>query len=345
MTLLHLTLLDQTAAGRWDEGAATFARGEELSAELGFELYTYLNRAFYARILAQRGDIAGARELGFSVDVWARPRGVGVMLQHVEGAALAGLLAVGDYDRAWGYAIGLASPGSFRPYIHESFRCLYDVVEAGMASGHAEEARRHALAADAQGVRAVSPRMDMVTTAVLAITDSTAEADRLFTIAAGHPAGLSFPFDLARISLAHGRWLRRHGDLRRARVALARAVELFESIGAPPWEERAAHELSLAGSSGDEATLRLARLTEQELHIAELAASGLTNNQIGAQLYLSPRTVSTHLYRIFPKLGITSRAALRDALASGPGGGSADGSRTFGRSSQAQRAAEVRSMT
>ncbi len=324
MTLLQLTLLHQTAAGLWDEAAATFARGVELSTQLGFEMFTYLFRAFYSRVLAQRGDIAGARELGFSVDVWARPRGLGVMLQHVEGAALAGLLAVGEYDRAWGYAIGLTSPGSFRPYAHESFRCLLDIVEAGMATGHTDQARRHAQAAAAQGVPAVSPRMDMLTTAALAITDPTAEADRLFTTATAHPAGPSFPFDLARISLAHGRWLRRHRDVRRARVTLARAVELFEALGTPPWAERAAHELSLAGSSGDEATARLARLTEQELRIAELAASGLSNRQIGAQLYLSPRTVGTHLYRIFPKLEITSRASLRDALAGGP----ADRSRT-----------------
>ncbi len=324
MTLLHLMLLDQTAAGLWDDAATTFARGLELSAELGFEMYTYLYRAFYARVLAQRGDIAGARELGLSVDVWARPRGLGVMLHHAEGAALAGSLAIGAYDAAWTHALGLCSPGSFRPYVHESFRCLFDVVEAGTATGHFDEARRHAEAATAQGVPTVSPRMDMLCTAALALTDPTAEADRLFATATGHAAALSYPFDLARISLAHGRWLRRHNDLRRARVALARAVELFESLGSAPWAERASHELSLAGSSGGEAAARLARLTEQQLLIAELAASGLSNKQIGAQLYLSPRTVATHLYRIYPKLEITSRASLRDALA----GGTADSSPT-----------------
>jgi DNA-binding NarL/FixJ family response regulator len=55
-------------------------------------------------------------------------------------------------------------------------------------------------------------------------------------------------------------------------------------------------------------------LTPQQQQVAELAASGLTNKQIGEQLFLSPRTVATHLYELFPKLGITSRAALRDAL-------------------------------
>lgn len=322
MTLLHLTLLDQTVSGRWDDAEATFARGLELSTRLGFEMYTHLYSAFFARVLAQRGDIERARELGLAVDVWARPRGLGVLLQHVEGAALAGSLAIGDYSAAWTHALGLTSPGSFRPYAHESFRYVLDIVEAGMATGHDDEARRHAQAAAAHGVRAVSPRMDMLCTAALAITEPTAEADRLFATATGHPDAPSFPFDLARISLAHGRWLRRNNDLRRARIALARAVEVFDGLGSPPWAERASHELSLAGASGDQTANRLARLTAQELRIAELAASGLSNKQIGAQLYLSPRTVGTHLYRLFPKLGITSRAALRDALAGVPADGS-----------------------
>jgi len=314
MTLLHLTLLDQTDGGRWEEAAATFARGVELSTSLGFEMYTHLYRAFYARVLAQRGDVASARDLGLAVDAWARPRGLGAMLQYVEGAALAGSLAIGAYDAAWTHALGLTSVGTFRPYVHESFRCLFDFVEAALASGHTDEARRHALAATACAVPAVSPRMDMLCTAALAITDPTAKAGRLFEVATGHDAAPSFPFDLARISLAHGRWLRRNGDLRGARTVLSLAVELFEGLGSPAWANRASHELSLAGSSGDGAVDRPARLTAQERQIAELAASGLSNKQIGAQLYLSPRTVSTHLYRIFPKLDITSRAALRDAL-------------------------------
>ncbi len=67
------------------------------------------------------------------------------------------------------------------------------------------------------------------------------------------------------------------------------------------------------------------QLTPQELQIAQLAAAGLTNKQIAEQLFLSPRTVGSHLYRIFPRLGITTRAALRDALNHYPGAGSLDG--------------------
>jgi DNA-binding NarL/FixJ family response regulator len=100
-----------------------------------------------------------------------------------------------------------------------------------------------------------------------------------------------------------------------ARVCLVAALEGFRRLGAKTWAERAAMELRATGQTrsqgrqpGREA------LTPQELEIAMLAATGMSNKQIGSRLFLSHRTVGAHLYRVFPKLGITSRAALRDAL-------------------------------
>ena len=87
--------------------------------------------------------------------------------------------------------------------------------------------------------------------------------------------------------------------------------------------QRAVIELRATGivdlsPQGPTSVTGTAALTAQELEIASLAARGLTNKQIGQRLYLSHRTVSAHLYRIFPKLGITTRAALRDALDAAP---------------------------
>ena len=93
------------------------------------------------------------------------------------------------------------------------------------------------------------------------------------------------------------------------------AAATFERLGARPWEERAVLELRASGEKISTPTVTVEGLTPQQLEIAQLAAQGLTNKQIGERLYLSPRTVGTHLYQLFPKLGITSRAALRDALA------------------------------
>jgi len=92
-------------------------------------------------------------------------------------------------------------------------------------------------------------------------------------------------------------------------------ADLFRQVGAPPWEERAEAELRATGETArrrDPSTLD--ELTPQELQIASLAAEGLSNREIGSRLYLSHRTVGSHLYRVFPKLGITSRAQLHTAL-------------------------------
>ncbi|MEV6979586.1 LuxR C-terminal-related transcriptional regulator, partial [Kitasatospora sp. NPDC093806] len=101
---------------------------------------------------------------------------------------------------------------------------------------------------------------------------------------------------------------------RSARPYLAAAAEAFERLGAADWAERARVELRATATPPRASALDLAALTWQERRIADLAAGGLTNKEIGARMQLSPRTVGSHLYRVFPKLGITTRAALRDAL-------------------------------
>lgn len=117
----------------------------------------------------------------------------------------------------------------------------------------------------------------------------------------------------ARTELLYGEWLRR--DLRRAeaRSHLRAAIELFDALGASLWLERAANELRATGVPVPYRTQRpdpLAELTPQEIQVVRLAAAGASNREIGAQLFLSPRTVGYHLYKVFPKLGVKSRAEL-----------------------------------
>ncbi|NUP45952.1 MAG: helix-turn-helix transcriptional regulator, partial [Catenulispora sp.] len=101
---------------------------------------------------------------------------------------------------------------------------------------------------------------------------------------------------------------------------LVTALEIFERLDARPWLDRAAAELRAAGAPAvrTAAPDSAADLTSQEVEIAELAAQGLTNRDIAARLHLSPRTVGYHLHKIFPKLGISARAQLRDALTGAP---------------------------
>src|SRR5262249_48992818 len=139
------------------------------------------------------------------------------------------------------------------------------------------------------------------------------------------PGAARWPFDYARVQLAYGEHLRRSRALTEARAQLAAALETFECLGAVPWASRAAGELRATGQTKPHAReLAPDPLTPQEREIAALAAAGLSNKQIAQRLYLSPKTVGNHLFRIFPKLGITSRAALRDALTALPARATAD---------------------
>ena len=125
-----------------------------------------------------------------------------------------------------------------------------------------------------------------------------------------------WPFQRARVQLAYGQWLRRNRRVAESRGLLRAARDTFDALGCAPWSEQARRELR---ASGERSRRRVPeardQLTPQELQIAQLAAEGLSNREIGQRLYLSHRTISTHLYRIFPKLGITSRAELGAVLA------------------------------
>jgi DNA-binding NarL/FixJ family response regulator len=120
----------------------------------------------------------------------------------------------------------------------------------------------------------------------------------------------------SRTELLYGEWLRRERRRTDARGHLRNAVEIFRTLSAVPWAERAEAELRATGETvrkRDPSAVE--RLTPQERQIAGLVTGGLTNKEIAAQLFLSPRTVDYHLRKVFTKLGIASRAELiRDGL-------------------------------
>jgi DNA-binding CsgD family transcriptional regulator len=116
------------------------------------------------------------------------------------------------------------------------------------------------------------------------------------------------PFDRARAALSYGQWLRRERRIKEARAVLRLGHEEFDRLGARPWASCAATELRACGG----ATAPEGELTTQEHEIARLAATGLSNREIGQRLYLSHRTVGYHLHKIFRKLGVVNRGQLRD---------------------------------
>jgi DNA-binding CsgD family transcriptional regulator len=121
--------------------------------------------------------------------------------------------------------------------------------------------------------------------------------------------------ELARAHLVFGEWLRRQNRRLDARDQLRTAYEMLTAMGIDGFAERARRELQATGETVRKRTDETAsQLTGQEARIARLAGEGHTNPEIGAQLFLSPRTVEYHLHKIFRKLGIGSRRELRRAL-------------------------------
>jgi DNA-binding CsgD family transcriptional regulator len=127
------------------------------------------------------------------------------------------------------------------------------------------------------------------------------------------------PFDRARTQLLYGEWLRRARRRTEARPRLAAALETFQRLGAEPWAARAGAELRATGRTLRRQDTSRAVLTPQEMQVVRLVAEGGSNQEVAAKLFLSPRTVGYHLYKAFPKLGVTSRTELArldlDALA------------------------------
>ncbi|NEW46766.1 helix-turn-helix transcriptional regulator [Nocardia cyriacigeorgica] len=195
-------------------------------------------------------------------------------------------------------------------------RVLPDLVEAAVradAPQQAAEARDRlttwARASGADWITALDHRAHALTT-----QDETAEQHFRDALPLG-----GRPFDTARTQLLFGEWLRRDKRKTEARTQLEAAAETFDRLGFTPWAQRANGELAALGVGSASRPVRgpAASLTPQELQIVRLAAQGLSNRDIAAQLVLSPRTVGHHLYKAYPKLGVVSRGELVD-LSLGP---------------------------
>ncbi|MGW3342597.1 ATP-binding protein [Nonomuraea rubra] len=188
-----------------------------------------------------------------------------------------------------------------------------DYVEAAARAGVPQRAgeplRRYAEWAQATG----RSRPLAVLHRARAVLAADHEAEDLYERALALHAEGEQPFDSARTRLVYGEWLRRQQRRVEARTHLAAAIEAFDRLDATPWSARAAAELRATGASVPDRSRAgdpLATLTPQELQVVRLAVTGASNRDIGAQLFLSPRTVASHLYKAFPKLGVSSRAEL-----------------------------------
>nr|WP_168504706.1 LuxR family transcriptional regulator [Streptomyces sp. S1D4-11]QIY93284.1 hypothetical protein HEP87_02730 [Streptomyces sp. S1D4-11] len=310
---LMLLCHDSYVHGEWDEAESLAQEGLDLAAVYGYHFWERQLRALLAAGAALRGDVDLARTRSEETTTWAAPRGIEVTEAYARAARHLTALGQGDYEEAHVQVARIDPPGTPSPGIPGRWVVL-DLVEAAVRTGRMDEARAHVAAARRAGIHRISPRIAMITAGAAAVAADENEAGRLFEAALSLPQAARWPWEHARIQLAYGQWLRRTRDPC-ARLHLSAALETFDRIGAKAMAQRARNELRATGvatTTGPAAPT--AALTVQERQIAELAAIGLTNKQIGERLFLSHRTVGSHLHRLYPKLGITSRAALRIAL-------------------------------
>ncbi|MFD4600847.1 AAA family ATPase [Streptomyces sp. NPDC058464] len=302
-------------AGRFTEAEALAREGLAMAEELGHRLAGFRLASQLALVAAVRGDAETVGTLTRTILAWSEPRRLGLLQVSARQARALLALGQGDYETAYRDCALVSPPGTLPPLNPRAIWSVYDLVEAAVYTGRTAEARVHVAMARSACLGELSPRLALLTHAAAALAGPVETAEAGFRRALA-VADVHAPFDRARVQLAFGRWLRAHGrDPEAAREHLTAALHTLEELGAAPWASAAGTELAaLTPPAEPEPLGEEGLLTPQELQIADLAATGLSNKEIGARLYISPRTVSTHLYNIFPKLGIRSRAALRDAL-------------------------------
>jgi DNA-binding NarL/FixJ family response regulator len=311
-----LLALEAYQTGQWDEAQRLAQDAAELCETRGYQLLRASARAVLAFLAAARGEAGPARAMADEMIRWAEPRGVRRVQADARYACVLAAQAQCDFEAAYHHATRISPAGQLAPHQPHALWVALDLVEAALRTDRGCEAAAHVRALTEAGAAALSPRLALLSGAAAALVAPDEVAPDLFDQALATADAERWPFDLARVHLLCGERLRRVRQMTRARDHLGLALDAFRRLGAATWVNRATQELRATGQvrpRGDRHDREA--LTPQELEIAMLAAAGLSNKQIGQRLFLSHRTVGAHLYRIFPKLGIASRAALRDALA------------------------------
>ena len=297
--------------GQWSTAMPLAEEGCRLAEESGQAEWLAAGLAGRAMVAALRGELAEAAPAADRAEGIAVPNGMTNVAAITLLARATAAAAEGDFSVAWDYLSRLhreADPGSSPSQALWSLSHLaYAAVQCDRVD-RTRELIKHVTSQLPPEPIVPALRMNVIYADALLAPDELIE--QRIRDALERDVG-SWPFERSRMQLMLGSRLRRHKQIQEARELLRAAREGFDSLGAGPWAERAREELRAAGvPSRAPAPTAWSSLSAQELQVARMAAEGLSNRQIGERLYLSHHTVASHLYRIFPKLGITSRAQL-----------------------------------
>ncbi|GHG27097.1 MULTISPECIES: ATP-binding protein [Amycolatopsis] len=283
--------------------AARFAR------ETGQPFMAGLATAVQAEIAALRGEHKQAKTLADEAERAGLAAGARPVLATVQLTRGLTNLGEGRFEDAFADLRRLLDPADPAYQLALRAYCVAELTEAAVRAGRTGELRD--VVAELECLDTPSPALHIGLRYARAVLDPGDErfAEALDADLAGWPA------ERGRVHLAFGEWLRRQRRVVESRTHLRTARKTFDALGMAAWADRARRELRSAGeSSPNRGPDARDKLTPHELSIAQLAAEGLTNREIGQRLYLSHRTVGTHLHRIFPKLGVSSRADLAGML-------------------------------
>jgi DNA-binding CsgD family transcriptional regulator len=265
-------------------------------------------------LAAFRGREAEASTLVESAIKDATAAGQGAGVQAAQWVAAILFNGLGRYEQALA-AARQASEGI--PHIAASDWALTELIEASTRAGE-DRLATDALERLAEETHASETDWGLgVEARSRALLSEGETAERLYREAIKRLGRTRLRPELARAQLLYGEWLRREGRRTDARAQLRTAHDLLAAIGMEAFAERARIELQATGERVRKRTVETHdELTAQERHIAQLARDGLSNAEIAARLFLSPRTIEWHLRKVFTKLGISSRKGLHDALPS-----------------------------
>ncbi|MGW1029615.1 helix-turn-helix transcriptional regulator [Streptomyces sp. NPDC002577] len=301
--------------GRWAEAETLIEEGLSLAAVHRWTRIEMDLEALRATLRALRGESASGTQ--FTGPNW---RSVSLEENRATYARMlraCGLtaLVLGDGDTAFRHLRALfAQDGSpLDPYL--SPRCIAELAAAAQRTGRQREAA-HILTEvrERQGSRPTT-RMTLLMHHAAALVDKEADSEHHFQLAVVNTEAARWPLERAQARLHYAIWLRRRRRPLEARTQLTVVSETAARLGARHLAASAHSELRASGVAQAPASADpLTALTAQQQQIVRLAANGLSNREIGEQLFLSPRTVGSHLYKVYPKLGISSRHQLRDLL-------------------------------
>ena len=311
LTELPVALANQAfsaaLAGRFQDADTFCAEMRELIAVSGRPGMLGIDSRGEGIALAYRGHVAAARASGVAQIRESAARGQSQIADIGQCIVAVADLCAGDFDAA--EAAALTAVDDDPAMVAEA--ALPELIEAAARGGHHTVADSAFATLSERALAAGTPWALGLRARCAALTDAGEHAEEHYREAVSQLQQSRAMVDLARTHLLFGQWLRRARRRRDARRELRTASDMFTAMGADGFAEQASTELRATGERARARTPEAAfDLTPREAGVADLAAAGASNNEIAAQLFITPSTVEHHLASVFRKLGITSRTQL-----------------------------------